>query len=125
MPWDRDTPPPQAPHAIPVAWMGADIDGNLDRLFLGGKGIKGAFWANFLSADYLRAAGGEAALRGFRTEPLGRGGLLVIAGESPLPEDSEENREQFRALHRALLPAFVARAEVSANMRSLLGHFYR
>jgi Protein of unknown function (DUF3396) len=125
LPWDRDVPPAQAPHPIPVAWMGADIDVNLERSFLAGKGIKGAFWANYLSAAYVQMAGGEAALRGFDSKPLARGGLLIVATESPLPKDSEENRQRFRDVCRALRPAFLSRAEVAAQMRPLLGHFYR
>jgi Protein of unknown function (DUF3396) len=125
LPWDHDTPPVHAPHAIPVAWMGSDIDLNLERLYLAGKGIKGAFWANFLSAAYLQMAGGQAALHGFRCEPLARGGLLVVATESPLPEDSEENRQRFLSLRRALQPAFISRAEAAVGTRPLLGHFYR
>lgn len=125
LPWDRDTPPAQAPHAIPVAWIGSDIDGNLERLFLAGKGIKGAFWANFLSKACVEKTGGAAALQGFRIQPLAGGGLLVVTTESPLPEDTPENRNRFLALHRALQPAFVSRAETSETMRALLGYFYR
>ena len=125
LPWDRDTPPAHAPHAIPVAWIGADIDGNLERLFLAGKGIKGAFWANFLSKACVEKAGGAAALQEFRIQPLAGGGLLVVATENPLPEDTPENRSRFLALQRALQPAFVSRAETSEAMRPMLGHFYR
>lgn len=129
LPWDRDTPPAQRPHAIPVAWIGADVDGNLDRLFCSGKGIKGAFWANYLGEIYVRRAGGEqaigASLPGIRIETLHDGGLLVVATDSPLPEDSEENRQRFLALHRVLQPAFLSRAETAENQRALLGYFYR
>jgi len=127
--WDRDTPPAQRPHAIPVAWIGSDIDGNLDLSFCAGKGIKGAFWANYLSEGYVRKAGGAkaigAGLPGIRIEALHDGGLLVVATESPLPEDSEENRQRFLAVHRILQPAFLSRAEMAANKRALLGHYYR
>jgi hypothetical protein len=129
LPWDSDTPPARRPHAIPVAWIGADVDGNLDRSFCNAKGIKGAFWANFLSAAYVRQAGGAqaigAGLPGIRIETLRDGGLLVVTTESPLPEDSEESRQRFLAVHRVLQPAFLSRAETSANTRALLGHFYR
>jgi hypothetical protein len=124
LPWDRDTPPAQPPHAIPVAWTGADIDGNLERLFLAGKGIKGAFWANFLNARAVAQAG-DSPLVPFRKQPLARGGLLIVATDNPLPADSEENRRHFVALHRALQPAFVSLAEVSGTIRPMLGHFYR
>jgi hypothetical protein len=127
--WDRDSPPAQRLHAIPVAWIGIDIDGNLERPFCAGKGIKGAFWANYLSETYVSRAGGAEALGtslpGIRIESLQNGGLLVVATESPLPEDSEESRERFLAVHRALQPAFLSRAEMSANKRALLGYFYR
>ncbi len=127
--WDRDTPPAQRPHAIPIAWIGSDVDGNLDSSFVAGKGIKGAFWANYLSEAYVSMAGGakaiEASRPGIRIEPLNHGGLLVVATESPLPEDSEENRQRFLAVHRALQPAFLSRAETAGNKRGLLGHFYR
>jgi TseV toxin immunity protein TsiV len=129
LPWDRDTPPARRPHAIPVAWIGADVDGNLDRSFCSAKGIKGAFWANFLSEAYVRQAGGAEAigtgLPGIRIETLRDGGLLVVATESPLPNDSDENRQRFLAVHRVLQPAFMSRAETAANKRALLGYFYR
>jgi hypothetical protein len=127
--WDRDTPPAQRPHAIPVAWIGSDVDGNLDHSFEAGKGIKGAFWANYLSEVYVSMAGGAqsiaASLPGIRIEALHDGGLLVVATESPLPEDSEENRQRFLAVHRVLQPAFLSRAEMAVNKRALLGHYYR
>lgn len=129
LPWDRATPPAQRPHAIPVAWIGSDVDGNLERLFCAAKGIKGAFWANYLSETYVRQAGGAevigASLPGIWIETLHDGGLLVVATESPLPKDSEENRQRFLAVHRVLQPAFLSRAETAANKRALLGHFYR
>jgi hypothetical protein len=129
LPWDRDTPPARRPHAIPVAWIGSDIDGNLDSLYRAGRGIKGAFWANYLRERYVSMAGGEQAIRaalpGAWIEPLHDGGLLLVATESPLPDDSEANRQHFLAVHRALQPAFVSRAETSENKRALLGHFYR
>ena len=129
LPWDRDTPPAQRPHAIPVAWIGSDVDGNLDRSFCATKGIKGAFWANYLSEIYVRQAGGAevigASLPGIRIETLHDGGLLVVVTESPLPKDSEENRQRFLAVHRVLQPAFLSRAETAVNKRALLGYFYR
>jgi hypothetical protein len=122
-------PPADRPHAIPIAYVGLDIDNNLDSLFCGGKGIKGAFWANYLSADYVRMAGGEEKLRsavaGMRVDPLNDGGLLVVATDSPLPEDIEENRARFLRLHRALRPAFISREEASELKRPLLGYFFR
>ena len=125
----HDTPPAQRPHAIPVAWTGADVDGNLDRSFCAGKGIKGAFWANYLSEIYVRQAGGaelvRASLPGIRTETLHGGGLLVVATETPLPQDTEENRQRFLAVHRVLQPAYLSRAETAANKRALLSYFYR
>jgi hypothetical protein len=128
-PWDRDAPPAKRPHAIPVAWIGSDVDGNLDRSFRAAKGIKGAFWANYLSEVYVRQAGGAetigASLPGVRIETLRDGGLLVVTTESPLPSDSEENRQRFLAVYRVLQPAFLSRAETAANKRALLGHFYR
>jgi hypothetical protein len=127
--WDRDTPPAQRPHAIPVAWIGSDVDGNLNRSFCAGEGIKGAFWANYLSEIYVRKAGSAQAIRaslpGIRIEALHDGGLVVVATESPLPEDSEENRQRYLAVHRVLQPAFLSRAETAANKRALLGYFYR
>jgi hypothetical protein len=128
-PWDRDTPPAQRRHAIPVAWIGSDVDGNLDRSFCAGGGIKGAFWANYLSEFYVRKAGGaqaiKASLPGIRIETLNHGGLLIVATDSPLPEDSEENRQRFLDVHRVLQPVFLSRAETTPNRRALLGYFYR
>jgi hypothetical protein len=77
----------------------------------------------------VRKAGGAQEIRtnlpGIRIEALHDGGLLVVATESPLPEDSEKNRQRFLAVHRALQPAFLSRAEMAANKRALLGYFYR
>ena len=122
-------PPPERVHPIPVAATGNDIDLNIDGLIVGGRGIKGAYWANFLSAHYVQMAGGQARLTeqlpGLRIEPLDAGGVLIVATHSPLPEDSEENRARFRRLEAALRPAFLSRAETPENKRALLGEFYR
>lgn len=122
-------PPADRVHAIPVAQTGNDIDGNLDILICGGRGIKGAYWANYMSATHVRMAGGEAALRerldGMRIERVNDDGLLIVATDSPLPEDSEENRQRFVQLEAALKPAFLSRAETPENKRALLGYFFR
>jgi hypothetical protein len=122
-------PPATRAHAVPVAQTGNDIDGNLDGLICDGRGIKGAYWANYLSAAYVRIAGGETALRerlgGMRIEPLNDDGLLIVATDSPLPEDSEQNRQRFVQLEAALKPAFLSRAETPENKRALLGSFFR
>ena len=111
-----------------MAYVG-DIDLNLQQSYVKGRGIKGAFWANFLTADHVALAGGEAALRArlpdVRIEPLGRDGLLLVATNSPLPEDTEENRRRFLALDAALKPAFLSRDSASVVMRRMLGYFYR
>lgn len=121
-------PPAVRPHAIPVAYAG-DVDGNLEALFRARRGIKGAFWANFLGAGHVRRLEGEPALRArlpeARIEPLGDDGLLVVATPSPLPEDSEDNRRRFLDLSRALEPAFISRAETPDTKRALLGYFAR
>jgi hypothetical protein len=53
------------------------------------------------------------------------GGLLIVATDSPLPQDSEDNRSRFQRLEAALRPAFLSRAETPENKRALLGQFYR
>jgi hypothetical protein len=120
--------PAERAHPIPVAQVG-DIDLNLQQLYAKGYGIKGAFWANFLTADHVRLAGGESALRerlpGIRMEPLEHGGLLVLATDSPLPEDTEDNRQRFLQLDAALKSAFLSRESASAADRPMLGYFYR
>ena len=77
----------------------------------------------------MRQAGGaelvRASLPGIRTETLHGGGLLVVATETPLPQDTEENRQRFLAVHRVLQPAYLSRAETAANKRALLSYFYR
>ena len=126
-----DPPLRRAPraHAIPVAQTGTDIDGNLEGLICGGRGIKGAYWANYLSEAHVRMAGGDAALRerlgGMRIERLNDDGLLIVATDTPLPEDSEQNRQRFIQLEAALKPAFLSRAETPENKRALLGYFFR
>ena len=42
-------------HPIPVAHIGSDIDGNIDVLICAGRGIKGAYWANYLGATHVHA----------------------------------------------------------------------
>lgn len=128
-PWEVTRPPAERAHAIPVAYVGSDIDGNLASLFCRGRGIKGAFWANYLSGAHVGLAGGEQAIRakfpGMRIEPLNHGGLLVVATDSPRPADTEENRQRFLRLHAALQPAFLSREETPENKRPMLGCFYR
>jgi hypothetical protein len=129
MPWDIIMPPAEPTHAIPVAYVGNDIDGNLSALYCKGRGIKGAFWANYLSAAHVRLAGGcdelRAKLSGIRAEPLEHGGMLVVAADSPLPEDSVDNRRRFQRVQEALRPAFLSREETPESKRPMLGHFYR
>jgi hypothetical protein len=121
-------PPAERRHAVPVAYTG-DVDGNLEALFRSGRGIKGAFWANFLAARHVRMAGGEselrAALAAFRLEPLSEGGVLVVATPTPLPEDAAETHQRFLTLARVLAPAFLSRAETPEIKRALLGYFSR
>lgn len=121
-------PPANPPHPMPVAYTG-QIDFNLDTFSCTGRGIKGAFWANFLSACYVQLAGGEDALRAqlpaMRIDPLGAGALLIVATASPIPDDSEENRQRFTMLFRALQPAFISGEEAGPGKRELLGPFYR
>lgn len=116
-------------HAIPVAQTGNDIDGNLAGLIVKGRGIKGAYWANYLGPVHVQMAGGAQAiaerLAGMRIEALADGGLLIVATATPMPEDSEENRQRFSQLEAALKPAFLSRAETPEQKRPLLGYFYR
>jgi hypothetical protein len=129
LPWELTRPPAERAHAIPVAYVGQDIDGNLESLYCSGRGIKGAFWADYLSRVHVGMAGGEqqirAKLQGTRIESLDWDGLLIVATDSPLPEDSEENRQRFLRLHAALQPAFLSRSETPERKRELLGYFYR
>jgi hypothetical protein len=129
MPWDYIKPPEHRAHAVPIAYGGNDIEGNLSPLYCRNAGVKGAFWANFLSAAHVTMAGGEAVLRrdlnGMRIERLEHGGLLVVATDSPLPEDTGETRARFLRLDEALRPAFLSREETPPIKRGMLGYFYR
>ena len=82
-----------------------------------------------MTAGHVALAGGKprlrAALAGMRIEPLGHGGLLVVATDSPLPDDTPDTRDRFPRLHAAVQPAFLSREETSDNKRAMLGHFYR
>ncbi|HUQ87852.1 MAG TPA: type VI immunity family protein [Vicinamibacterales bacterium] len=122
-------PPGVRAHAIPIAQTGSDIDGNLDVLIAEGRGIKGAYWANYLSGAHVAMAGGQAALRqrlqDIRIEPLSDGGVLIVAADSPLPVDSDENRSRFERVEAALRPAFLSRDETPERKRDLLGYFFR
>ena len=127
-PWEFTKPPDERVHAVPIAY-GGDIELNLSGLYPRGKGIKGAFWANFLSPAYVAMAGGDATLRatldGMRIESLDHGGLLIVATDSPLPEDTDATRERFLRLDEALQPAFISSEQNSENVRDKLGYFYR
>ena len=127
-PWEFIKPPVDRVHAVPIAYVG-DIELNLSGLYAKDAGIKGAYWANFLSPTYVAMAGGEPALRtklsGMRIERLEHGGLLIVASDSPLPEDSADTRDRFWRLHEALQPAFISREQTSENKRDMLGYFYR
>lgn len=127
-PWEFAKPPVERVHAVPIAY-GGDIELNLTGLYQRGRGIKGAFWANFLSRDYVDMAGGEAALRtkldGLRIERLDHGGLLIVTTDSPLPEDTDDTRERFLRLDEALQPAFIPREGTTETKRDMLSYFYR
>lgn len=128
-PFESIKAPAERVHPIPVAAVGAGIDGNLADLYCAGRGIKGAFWANFLSAPYVAMVGsatrvGQVAPEA-RIEPLDHDGLLVVATPSPLPQDSDENRRRFLDVDRALQPAFLSKAETPAHKQALLGYFHR
>jgi hypothetical protein len=129
-PWEQPRGIPDVrPHPIPVAFVGLNVDMNLEDSYCAGRGIKGAFWANFLTRDHLERAGGERTLRaglpGCRIEPLGDGGLLIVATDSPVPDDTPEHRERFLALHRHLQPVFIPRSGTPERKQPLLGYFYR
>ncbi len=63
-------------HPIPVAATGNDIDVNIDGLIVGGRGIKGAYWANYLARiranGWRRTIDSPIDLPGMRVEPIGR-----------------------------------------------------
>ena len=129
MPWEYIKPPEHRAHPVPIAYVGNDIEGNLADLYCRNRGIKGAFWANFLSAAHVELAGGEAtlkrALTGMRVERLDHGGCLIVATETPLPDDIDETRSRFLRLDEALRPAFLSREGTAENKRGMLGYFYR
>ena len=129
LPWEDVKPPQTRAHAVPIAYMGNDIEVNLAGSYTRDRGIKGAFWANFLSAAYVAMAGGAASLKtklsGMRVESLQHGGLLIVATENPLPEDTDETRDRFWRLTEALQPAFLSREQTAETMRGMLGYFYR
>ena len=121
MPWEYIKPPEERSHAVPVAYVGNDIEGNLASLYSNGRGIKGAFWANFLSAATCAMAGGEETLRrqlgGMRVDRLDHGGLLVVATDNPLPEDVSSTSERFeRFIMRFSLRSSPVRRHLKANV---------
>jgi hypothetical protein len=129
-PWEQPRGTPDVrPHPIPVAFVGLNVDMNLEDAYCAGRGIKGAFWANFLTRDHVERVGGERKLReslpGCRLEPLRDGGLLIVATPSPVPDDTPEHRERFLALHRHLQPVFIPRSGTPERKQPLLGYFYR
>ena len=64
-------------------------------------------------------------LRGMRMERLEHGGMLIVATDSPLPEDTEATRERFWRLDDALQPAFILHEGLQDGFRETLGYFYR
>ena len=129
LPWEFIKPPAERVHAVPVAYVGNDIEGNLSGAYVRDRGIKGAFWANYLTDTYVAMAGGEQQIRGnlagIRVESLNGGGLLVVATDNPFPEDTEDTRRRFLAIYHALRPAFLARNERSDLQKPMLSYFYR
>ena len=129
LPWEYITPPAERAHAIPIAYGGTDIEGNLEQAYVRGRGIKGGFWANYLASGHVKMVGGEEELRaklpGVRVERLSHDGLLAVATDSPLPEDTEENRQRFLLVHQALRPAFLSREEATEMQKGMLSYFYR
>lgn len=127
-PWESIKPPVERLHAVPIAYTG-DSELNLSAMYVHNAGIKGAFWANFLSPVHVALAGGEAVLRqklnGIRIDGLAHGGLLIVATDSPLPEDTEATRERFWRLDDALQPAFISHEGLPQTFRDMLGYFYR
>lgn len=127
-PWEFIKPPVERVHAVPIAYTG-DSELNLSGLYVRNAGIKGAFWANFLSAAHVALLGGERVLgetlSGMRVERLEHGGLLVVATDSPLPEDTDTTRERFWRLDGALQPAFISHEGLRDAFRDMLGYFYR
>ena len=129
LPWEDIKVPADRLHAVPIAYVGTDIELNLPGKYTRGRGIKGAYWANFLSPAYVALAGGDASLRtklaGMHVESLAHGGLLIVAADSPLPQDTDATRDRFWSLDAALQPAFLSRDQMPETMRGLLGYFYR
>lgn len=122
-------PPAQRVHAIPIAYVGNDIEGNLESLYCNNHGINGAFWANYLSATHVAMTGGleqiKTKLQAIRVESLSHGGLLVVTTDNPLPDDTEENRRRFLQVHATLQPAFPSMGETVEIKRPMLSCFYR
>jgi hypothetical protein len=129
LPWEHVKLSDERVHAVPIACVGNDIELNLESLYVNNRGIKGAFWANFLSEAYVTLAGGEVVLKeklkGLRIDRLDHGGLLILATDSPLPEDTAATRDRFWRLDAALQPAFISRDETTELKRGMLGYFYR
>lgn len=127
-PWEVSRKATPIEHPIPVALVGSSVDSDLCPWICKGAGIKGAFWSNFLNDGYLRRVGGINVLRqqlpAVRIEALGSGGLMVLASEDPIPEDTEPNRMLYMQLCRALRPAFIPRGELPEHLQYKLGQFY-
>ena len=56
-------------------------------------------------------------LTGMRVERLAHGGCLIVATETPLPDDIDETRSRFLRLDEALRPAFLSREATSEQAR--------
>jgi hypothetical protein len=67
----------------------------------------------------------RAKLPDVHVESLAHGGLLVLATDGPLPDDTEINRRRFLHVHDALQPTFLSREQTPENKRGMLGYFYR
>jgi hypothetical protein len=116
------------PHDIPVAFT--MVDGNLDGYMIRDRmGIKGTFWANYLDREYAARLGGAEALRAqlalYQPHVDASGGIGFFATDSPIPEDTPENRQRYRDLDSVMRPLWLSRSEVSPNKHDFMGYFYR
>ena len=123
MPWEFIKPPEHRVHPVPIAYVGNDIEVNLEGLCLQQPRHQRRVLGNFLSAAHV-----ELARRRSRRKRIdwnarraaAHGGCLIVATETPLPDDIDETRSRFLRLDEALRPAFLSR-EATSNKRGMLG----
>lgn len=101
---------------VPLPNIGGMVDENLKHPIAEGGGIRGAFWANLISADYLSRLNVDSEkIKSLDLEKaihLDGGGLALFVSSTPLGAASDsELYQKYDRLRDFLRPAFISEQE--------------